>query len=522
MRLTWIVAAVAWAGSAWAAEDRVPPSVTYGALYPAIEMPPVFIDSKTFPDMVPVGSPASALAAFGAASGKPGFNINLFATSAFEGPTPAGPDVMPAAKGTALPRYVAGLWPVLTQTATTVPAYSTLLPLPFPYVVPGGRFREVYYWDSYFVMLGLEGDGKVALADDMLKDFAYEIDRYGHVPNANRSYCLGRSQPPMFSLMVDLVARREGPAVYRRYLPEMVAEWEYWMRGADALAPGQAAMHAVRLKDGTVLNRYWDMRAAPRDEAYREDVATAGKSTRPAAEVWRNLRATAESGWDFSSRWLADGETLPTDRVVDLLPPDLNSLMVHLEETIEHGYRLEGDLKHAALFHGRAATRAAAINRLMFDPAMGAYGDYVWREGRTTGMLTAATMFPLFLQVATPAEAATVAATVQRSLLQRGGLGTTTVQNGQQWDRPNGWAPMQWVAVEGLRGYGTRTRWRKRSRPAGWARRSPATSRAGVWSRSTISTRWAAMPGSAASMRRRSGSAGQTASWSPSQACIPA
>ena len=90
----------------------------------------------------------------------------------------------------------------------------------------------------------------------------------------------------------------------------------------------------------------------------------------------------------------------------------------------------------------------------MFDPKMGAYGDYLWREGRTTGMLTAATMFPLFLQLATPAEAQAVAATVQRSLLQQGGLGTTTVQNGQQWDRPNGWAPMQWVAVMGLRRYG--------------------------------------------------------------------
>ncbi len=452
------VAWFGWVGDAGAekvgADDPVPPSLTYGALYRAVEMPPVFIDSKTFPDMVPVGSPKAAMAAFAAASVKPEFNVNLFATSAFDGPRPGGPVVEPAAKGTALPHYVSGLWSVLTQTATQVPAYSTLLPLPFPYVVPGGRFREVYYWDSYFVMLGLEGDGRTALADDMLKDFAFEIDRYGHVPNANRSYCLGRSQPPMFALMVDLVARREGPAVYRRYLPELVREWQYWMRGADGLAPGRATLHAVRLADGTVLNRYWDERAAPRDEAFREDVATAGKTTRPAEEVWRNLRATAESGWDFSSRWLADGETLPTDRVIDLLPPDLNSLLVHLEETIGHGYLLEGDLMDASLFYGRAVTRAAAIDRLMFDPKMGAYGDYLWREGKTTGMLTAATMFPLFLQLASPAEAATVAATVQRSLLETGGLGTTTVQNGQQWDRPNGWAPMQWVAVMGLRRYG--------------------------------------------------------------------
>ncbi len=219
----------------------------------------------------------------------------------------------------------------------SVPAYSTLLPLPYPYVVPGGRFREAYYWDSYFTMLGLEQDNQHDLAVNMLKDFAFEIDHYGHIPNGNRSYYLSRSQPPFFSLMVELIARHDGVTTYLTYLPELQAEHDYWMQGDNDVRSGHALRNVVRLLDGTVLNRYWDERPAPRDESYKEDVETALQTQRSSAFVWRNLRAAAESGWDFSSRWLADGKTLATIRTLALLPPDLNSLLVHLEVTLAKG-----------------------------------------------------------------------------------------------------------------------------------------------------------------------------------------
>ena len=185
---------------------------------------------------------------------------------------------------------------MLRQSATSVPAYSTLLPLPYSYVVPGGRFREVYYWDSYFTMLGLEQTGNHDLAVDMLADFAFEIDQYGHVPNGNRSYYLSRSQPPFFSLMVELIANTDGNSTYLKYLNALQTEYNYWMEGEADTLPGRANRHVVRLLNGTVLNRYWDERKAPRDESYAEDVQTASQSSRPAPEVWRNLRATAEFG----------------------------------------------------------------------------------------------------------------------------------------------------------------------------------------------------------------------------------
>jgi len=455
-----LAAFVAWSASAPGLHAQtvgpdypIPPSLEYGDLYFDAELGSLFPDSKTFPDLVPSGTPSDVTAAYDAAKGAPGFDLANFVNGNFSGPTPAGPTVNPATSGQGLLDYVSSLWPVLQQSTASVPAYSTLLPLPYPYIVPGGRFREVYYWDSYFTMLGLEADGLNGVATDMLKNFAFEIDKYGHIPNGNRSYYLSRSQPPFFSLMIDLIAQHNGNDTYTAYLPELQAEYDYWMQGENDLLPGRAARNVVRLLDGTVLNRYWDERAAPRDESYAEDAKTALLAPRSADVVLRNLRAGAESGWDFSSRWLADGKTLGTIRTLALLPPDLNSLLAHLETTLSEAYLLNGDTQHAAAYARRAQTRTAAIRRLMWEPRDGVFTDYLWREGKTTRSVTAATLYPLFLGLASPEEAQSVAGVVDGMLLQPGGLATTTVTTGQQWDAPNGWAPLQWIAVTGLRNY---------------------------------------------------------------------
>ena len=272
-------------------------------------------------------------------------------------------------------------WQALERKPDEIEPWSSLLPLDRPYVVPGGRFREIYYWDSYFVMLGLLRDGRIDLARDTLDNFASLIDRYGHIPNGNRSYYLSRSQPPFFSLMVELIAARDGDAVLVKYLPELEAEYAYWMDGWAALAPGAAFRHVVRLPDGVLLNRYWDDRAAPRDESYREDVETAASANRPAEEVYRDLRAGAETGWDFSSRWLADGKTLATIRTTAIAPVDLNALMVHLEETLAKAYRLKGDAAAAARLQAAADGRAAAIRRLMWNAKGGFFADYSVARG---------------------------------------------------------------------------------------------------------------------------------------------
>jgi alpha,alpha-trehalase len=431
-----------------------PPSIEYGTFYRDVELSSIFPDSKTFPDLIPATTPSNIVLDYNAVKAMPGFDLAAFVNQYFSGPTPPGPTVNPASAAQPMLDYIESLWPVLSQSTMTVAPYSTLLPLPYSYVVPGGRFREVYYWDSYFTMLGLEQDGRHDLALGMLKNFAYEIDNYGHIPNGNRSYYLSRSQPPFFALMVALIAQHDGEQTYVTYLPELQAEFDYWMRGETDVLPGRAVGHVVRLLDGTVLNRYWDERRAPRDESYAEDVRTASQTSRPAVVVWQNLRAAAESGWDFSSRWLADGKTLSTVQTLALLPPDLNSLLVRLEETLSKAYRLNGNADMAAYYGQRAEARVDAIQRLMWDPDDGVFTDYLWRAEKTTRKVTAATMLPMFLKVSSVEEARTIADTVSSKLLETGGLATTLVNSGQQWDAPNGWAPLQWIAVQAFTNYG--------------------------------------------------------------------
>ncbi len=123
----------------------------------------------------------------------------------------------------------------LNAGARPYPRYSSALPLPEPYVVPGGRFRELYYWDSYFTMLGLAQSGRQDLVQDMISDFGWLIDRYGHIPNGTRTYYLGRSQPPFFFEMVALLQPQDPAAAWARYLPQLRREYAYWMAGAAAL-----------------------------------------------------------------------------------------------------------------------------------------------------------------------------------------------------------------------------------------------------------------------------------------------
>jgi alpha,alpha-trehalase len=433
----------------------VPPSELYGALYRDVELAHLYPDSKTFADMVPNAPPQQIVADYARQKDGAQFALKAFVEQRFTLPARETKDYV-SDPNQSVTAHIDTLWSVLRRDPdASASPWSSLLPLPYPYIVPGDRFDEIYYWDSYFIMLGLRQSGREDLLKNELDNFATLIDRYGHVPNGNRTYYLSRSQPPFFAQMVRLAADREGDQVYLRYLPALRQEYAYWMDGHDKVAPGAAYRHLVRLPDGTLLNRYWDERATPRDESYREDVATAqARPQRRADDLWRNLRAGGETGWDFSSRWFADGKTLATIEVTSIIPVDLNSLLVDLERTLGKAYRVQGDATHAENLEQRAAARADAIRRVLWDPQLNAFGDYDFARHQPTHRLSAAAVYPLYAGVATKAQAAAVAATVRARLLRPGGLATTTVQTGQQWDEPNGWAPLQYLAVTGLRRYG--------------------------------------------------------------------
>ncbi len=426
------------------------PDLAYPALFQAVQRQQLFDDQKYFVDALPLRDPALIEADYLAQREQPGFDLRRFVAANFK-ESPAV-DTGTLRQDTGLREHIAALWPKLVRSQVEVPPHSSLLPLPHPYVVPGGRFREVYYWDSYFTMLGLVDSGEQAHSRQMLDNFAHLIDTYGHIPNGNRSYYLSRSQPPFFSYMVELQAGIEGDATYRRYLPQLRKEYAYWMAGAASLLPGQAARHVVKLDDGSVLNRYWDERDTPRQEGWLHDVRTAMEARdRPAGEVYRDLRAGAESGWDYSSRWLRDREQLSTIRTTALVPIDLNSLLHHLETVLAQACRQPEagcDIDYAAA----AQQRKAALDRHLWNRA-GYFADYDWTTRTLSDQLSAAALYPLFAGIASDVQAQRTAESVRAHLLRPGGIATTALRTGQQWDEPNGWAPLQWIAVEGLRRY---------------------------------------------------------------------
>jgi alpha,alpha-trehalase len=448
----WLLCA-AWV--AQAATNALPPTPAqqFEELFVRVQSEALFADSKTFADALPRSMPEAILAEYRARPPAYRAALAAFVDAHFRLPQDAA---TPKATTIALPlrEHIAALWPQLIRPPVQPLAYSSELAFGRAHVVPGGRFREIYYWDSYFSLLGLMRDGHADIVEDMASGFAGLIARYGHVPNGTRSYYLSRSQPPFFYRIVGLLAADDPALAYARFLPALLAEHAYWMDAANDLKPGAASGHVVDLGGGLRLNRYWDHLDTPRDESYREDVALAQRSGRTPAEVYRDIRSAAESGWDFSSRWLADGRRLETIETSAILPVDLNSLLYGLERAIEQGCARLHDETCVRDYAQRASQRRAAMDRLLWNAQAGAYFDYQWRRGRSTQRLSAATLYPLFTGAASAEQAQAIARCVRAQLLAKGGIATTMVRSGQQWDRPNGWAPLQWIAVSGLRAYG--------------------------------------------------------------------
>ena len=437
---------------------RYDPAHDLGPLFQDVQLSGIFEDSKTFVDARPRSAPSEIATRYAAAHKSPGFNLRAFVEQNFELPRVVGRDFKTDTTQT-MEEHIRALWPVLTRSPDTADAQSSLIPLPNPYVVPGGRFREVYYWDSYFTMLGLVESGRTDLVRDMLDNFAYLIRTVGHIPNGNRTYYLGRSQPPYFAAMVGLYARATDTSQALRYLDALEAEHAFWMDGADRLRPGQAYRRVVMMPDGAVFNRYWDDLPGPRPEAYKPDyqlAQTLPESLR--ARFYRNTRATAESGWDFSSRWMRDTTDLRTLETTDIIPVDLNSLMYNAERTIAalRAFRKQpGDSAVAAQYARMAENRRQKLLAIAYDPATAFFYDVHWKTwDRITSRPTLAAAAPLYFGLATETQGRQVAHNLEVHFLKPGGFSTTTIHTGQQWDAPNGWAPLEWLTIEGIRRYG--------------------------------------------------------------------
>ena len=438
--------------------EILPPDELYGDLFYDVQTKEVFEDSKTFVDVIPQYNVGLIRQRYNMLDDTTEAAISDFVEQHFEVPEN---EVEFKTDSSSIKAHIAKLWDVLKRPADERIS-GTLIPLPNPYIVPGGRFREIYYWDSYFTMLGLAEDDEVKTIQNMVDNFAYLLNEYGFIPNGNRTYYLGRSQPPFFSMMVKVLAAEKGEKILAKYLPEMEMEYNFWMDGANSLGKNKTHRRVVKMKDGEILNRYWDDNDTPRPESYREDVKTAERaiSMNPEltkAEVYRDLRAGAESGWDFSSRWLnknEDGEfDLATIHTTSIIPVDLNSLLYNLELTISKAAEIAGDSEKSEDFRQRSVKREESIRKYLWNEEEGFFMDYNFETNRLTGNYSLAGIYPLFFEFATKNEAEQVKAKIEELFLKPGGLVTTPYNTGQQWDAPNGWAPLQWLAVQAFKNY---------------------------------------------------------------------
>ena len=338
-----------------------------------------------------------------------------------------------------------------------------LLYLPKRYVVPGGRFNEMYGWDSYFILRGLLRDGEVALARDMTENFLYEIAHYGLILNANRTYFLTRSQPPFLTEMIlGVYDQTHDRRWLQSTLPAIDRYYAFWT----------TAPHLVAANG---LSRYFDAGDGPAPEVVADERDAQGRThydrvrefyrTHEIADYdvsrfydraadrltdlfYKGDRSMRESGFDPSNRF----GPFSAD-IISYTPVCLNVLLYRMEDDAARIHTILGNGARSNERRARAQRRKELIDRDLWDADAGLYFDENFETERRRPYEFATTFYPLWAGIATPDHARRVAANLSR-FEAPGGLLTSTQTTGSQWDAPYGWAPLQLIAVEGLRRYG--------------------------------------------------------------------
>lgn len=423
---------------------QINPANYYPEIFKAVQTQEIFPDQKTFVDFRPLFHPDTIINRYNKQKNLPAFDLKTFIGQHFD---------TILLDTSAIFNHIEHLWKYLSREPRQQDSLSSLIALPHIYIVPGGRFREIYYWDSYFTMLGLEISGKTVIIENMIDNFAFLIDTYAHIPNGNRTYYLSRSQPPFFSLMVDLLANIKGDSIYQKYLPQLEKEYQYWMDGKENLdMKNSATQKVVLLEKNSVLNRYCDKLNTPRPESYLQDVTIKEVSNR-SEQIYQDIRSAAESGWDFSARWFRDASTIETIHTTEIIPVDLNCLLYHLERTLQKAYYLANKPTRESGFKKAADVRKELIMKYFWNPDSGYFYDFNFVTGEQTLRGSLAGVFPLYFNIPDKRKAEKVISVIQNQYLNDGGLVTSNFRSGQQWDFPNGWAPLQWIGYVACKNY---------------------------------------------------------------------
>lgn len=431
------------------------PEELLGSLFFDVRQKNIYKDGKLIVDLVPKFQIKQIEQEYELSKGDSDFDLSDFIDKNFYELNPK--KLIDQTNTSLMPReYINGLWDKLEFKYRQ--NKGSLIALPYSYIVPGGRFSEQFYWDSYFIMLGLAADNRWDMVENMIKNIAFMIRKFGFIPTANRTYFLSRSQPPFFSQMVKLLAEHKGKMTLVEYLPYMVMEHKFWMNDTKKLRDDNkhdALNRVVLMPDSSVLNRYYDKKTEPREELFTSDSMMAnGLDEQKSDVMFLHLRACAESGWDFSSRWFYEAQDIKTISTANMIPVDLNCLLYHLESTIVEAYGIIKQSIPANIYKRYADNRKKSIQNYCWNNQKGFYFDYDFLQHDITGRFTLAALYPMYTKIATSDQAKLIVKHLEDDFLKEGGLVATLIQTDQQWDSPNGWAPLHWVAIVGLRNYG--------------------------------------------------------------------
>lgn len=495
------------------------PIYCYGDLLREIELARPFEDSKTFVDLPTIRPLEEVLEAFGRLEkpiqnntalndflseyfGKAGSELEELDPKEFK----TQPDFLDHVNSTAIASFVSQviqIWPNLTRTyvgaANCSGCVDSFLPLARNFVVAGGRFREPYYWDSFWIIEGLlrTKGSFTEIAGNIIENFLDFVQRYGFVPNGARVYYLNRSQPPLLAQMVRIyIEQTQNSTILERGLPLLEKEHKFWTQN-----------RTVELEvDGKIysLNHYAVTNNQPRPESFREDYVTANNAsyynkegdifnvTTPLnesqiAQLYSNLASGAESGFDYSLRWVTNPNDAVSDtyfplrslNTVNILPVELNSILYQNELTIAEFHRLQGNFSAAAEWSNLAAARQEAMTAVFWDEESWSYFDYNLTSGEKNKYILAdkttrksdeegapegqqvwlsPTQFYPFWTGAAPDFLKNNASAVRRAYARiaeeleekAGAISASNIISGQQWDEPNVWPPLQYILMQGL------------------------------------------------------------------------
>lgn len=361
---------------------------------------------------------------------------------------------------------VHALWKNLSRRVSASvldqPEFHTLLPLPGPVVIPGSRFREVYYWDSYWIIRGLLASKMYKTAKAIVINLISLIDTYGYVLNGARAYYTNRSQPPLLSAMVYDIYNQTGDLdLVKKALPALLKEHKFWNSG----------IHKVNIQDDQgsnhTLSRYYAMWNKPRPESSTIDKAHASKllNASEKEQFYREVASVAESGWDFSTRWMRNTSDFTTLAITSILPVDLNIFVLKMELNIASMAQIVGDDKTAENFLKAAQARKQAINSVFWNEEKGQWLDYWisngtsslefqrWKASNQNNNAFASNFVPIWIDLFN--SDTSIVEKVRKSfqssgLLGAAGIATSLIRSGEQWDFPIGWPPLQHMIVEGL------------------------------------------------------------------------